>query len=75
MCAACVAQGIGYVGGAVGSLRVMAGRASTKRRRGQGATTSAGSSDQLGATPRHDAVQPMIQVADASTASDARSPS
>lgn len=32
MCAACVAQGITYVGGAVGSLRLMAARAEHKRR-------------------------------------------
>lgn len=35
MCAACVAQGAVYVGGAVGSLRVMAARASSKRRRAE----------------------------------------
>jgi hypothetical protein len=31
MCAACVAQGITYVGGALGSLQVMAARAKAKR--------------------------------------------
>lgn len=33
MCAACVAQGITYVGGAVGTLRLMAARAEHKRQR------------------------------------------
>jgi hypothetical protein len=32
MCAACVAQGIAYVGGAVGGLQVMAARAKARRR-------------------------------------------
>jgi hypothetical protein len=32
MCAACVAQGTLYVGGAVGALRAMAARAEMKRR-------------------------------------------
>lgn len=32
MCTACVAQGIVYVGGAVGTLRVMAARAEHKRK-------------------------------------------
>jgi hypothetical protein len=32
MCAACVAQGITYVGGAVGTLRLMAARAEHNRR-------------------------------------------
>lgn len=31
MCATCVAQGVVYLGGAVGSLRVMAARAEVKR--------------------------------------------
>jgi hypothetical protein len=31
VCAACVAQGIGYVGGALTSLQVMAARAKAKR--------------------------------------------
>jgi hypothetical protein len=31
MCAACVAQGIAYVGGALGSLQVMAARAKARR--------------------------------------------
>jgi len=34
MCAACVAQGITYVGGALGSLQVMAARAKARRRGG-----------------------------------------
>jgi hypothetical protein len=33
MCAACVAQGVAYVGGALAGLQVMAARASAKRRR------------------------------------------
>jgi hypothetical protein len=33
MCAACVGQGVLYVGGAVGALRVMAARAERSRRR------------------------------------------
>lgn len=33
MCAACVAQGITYVGGALGSLQVMAARAKAKRKK------------------------------------------
>ena len=32
MCTACVAQGIAYVGGAVGTLRVMAARAEHRRK-------------------------------------------
>jgi hypothetical protein len=42
VCAACVAQGIVYVGGAVGSLRVMAARAEAKRtpKAGSGAKPS-----------------------------------
>lgn len=31
MCAACVAQGIAYVGGALGGLQVMAARAKARR--------------------------------------------
>jgi len=31
MCAACVAQGVTYVGGALAGLQVMAGRARAKR--------------------------------------------
>ena len=33
MCAACVAQGITYVGGALGGLQVMAARAKAKRQK------------------------------------------
>jgi hypothetical protein len=33
MCATCVAQGVVYLGGAVGSLRVMAARAEARRSR------------------------------------------
>jgi hypothetical protein len=35
MCAACVAQGVAYVGGALAGLQVMAARASAKRRRNE----------------------------------------
>jgi len=35
MCAACVAQGITYVGGALGGLQVMAARAKAKRQKPQ----------------------------------------
>lgn len=35
MCAACVAQGVAYVGGALAGLQVMAARASARRRRGE----------------------------------------
>ena len=33
MCAACVAQGIGYVGASLGGIQVMAARAKAKRPR------------------------------------------
>jgi hypothetical protein len=33
VCAACVAQGVTYVGGALGTLRLMAARAETRRTR------------------------------------------
>lgn len=39
MCAACVAQGVGYVGGALVALQVMAGRARAKRDRVERAET------------------------------------
>jgi hypothetical protein len=35
MCAACVAQGIGYVGASVGALRLMAVRASRRTKAGR----------------------------------------
>jgi hypothetical protein len=40
MCATCVAQGVFYVGGAVGGLRVMAFRAKVKRLAGEAAKTA-----------------------------------
>lgn len=38
MCAACVAQGVGYVGTALVGLQVMGARAKVKRRRSAGST-------------------------------------
>ena len=52
MCAACVAQGVTYVGGALAGLQVMASRARAKR---SGVTsepaTSAPSGEPVAATP------------------------
>jgi hypothetical protein len=38
MCAACVAQGVTYVGGALAGLQVMAVRAKSRRRRAEEST-------------------------------------
>jgi hypothetical protein len=48
MCAACVAQGVVYVGGALTGLQVMAMRASARRRRDEAADAD----DQPAAQPK-----------------------
>jgi hypothetical protein len=42
MCAACVAQGVAYVGGALTGLQVMGARAKAKRRRPEPHETTGG---------------------------------
>jgi hypothetical protein len=51
MCATCVAQGVVYLGGAVGSLRVMAARAEAKRLRPAPSPPAASGEDIGDATP------------------------
>jgi hypothetical protein len=57
MCAACVAQGVGYVGTALVGLQVMGARAKAKRRRST-MTESPDSPDSIGSVDPSEAEQP-----------------